>query len=91
LNDDQSTQTGPLFCQRAYDFAVKKFVHEKNTNQSARKRKDRPRNLTHIRKLIVQVPGGRDNQRQRHEMEFIFDNEFVEWDETSYGKIMQAA
>jgi hypothetical protein len=82
---------GLCFASGRVIFAVKKFIHEKNTNHSARKRNDRPRNLTRIRRLIVQVSGDRDDQRQRHEMEFIFDNEFVEWDETSYGNIMQVA
>jgi hypothetical protein len=76
LDDDQSTQPALSLTKRRITFAVKKFIHGKNANQSARKRKDRRRNLTRIRRPIVQVPGGRDDQRHRQDKEFIFDKEF---------------
>jgi hypothetical protein len=91
LDDSESTQNLLFSAKTRVTLAVKKFIHGKNANQFARKRKDRRRNLACIRKPIVQGHGGRDNQRHRHDMEFIFDSEFVKWGETFSGMTVQAA
>jgi hypothetical protein len=64
--------------------------HDPGMKAPTRKRKDRLQNLAGIRQPIFGAPGDCHSQAHRHDLEFIFDNKFPQWDTISDGMIMQA-